>query len=197
MLEEWIQNGYRILEERENEQEAEKRAVDVWWSSWQRVKDELPDSVSDRKTADREVFDFDFFFQNWVSDLGMALYRTGQEDDAYAQLGVTFNRQALELFSDDEDLFLRNQKQDLSRLQHLNGQPERAIETARAMIEEEPEKAAGYAALSDVYVFADEPDYERAVELLEEALERLSDDEIRSYDLDHRLDDYRASGDES
>lgn len=181
VLEEWVDHGYDHAQ-----QDQEEEAAMIWWRAWKLLEPDLDASVTDFDALD-ERYDFVESSLNWIGDTRMAFRNGASDDRALVKPAISFHRDVLEQFPDVSDLFWKNTMMNLAKLYQWDGDFDRAVKQAEKIIEQHPEAATGYAALSDLYEFADPPDYERAAEILEEGLERVSEQEAKSYGFTHRL----------
>lgn len=191
MLDDWMQQGYRSMMDRDSE-----RACDLWSTVWDVVRSRLEPAM---RTCDQasSVFDGTQCLFDWIQDYCLELTNASVASPRYATDGIRLCEHVLRQFVDERPLFLRNFRTDLGHFHFLAGNPSDGEQVLRGVIRDHPERAVGYARLADLLAYgarhADEPiDPQKAQKVLEDALARPVMDAAR-FDLELRLQEIRDS----
>ena len=186
MLDDWMQEGYGHLDGQRLGQ-----ACNQWLELWQILLERLTPSMRSTDEAQVLVAGTQCIF-NWIQDFTDALHNASIDDLKYAELGIHFFRQALEKLPDEHAGNRRLFRTEMAFLHYRLGQDEEGERILLDLIAQEPDKAAGYTCLADElssYWSAKDPprDLDRAIRLLEDALERPVDD-ADDWDVEGRLE---------
>jgi len=191
MLDDWMQEGYCYMMDRRSAQACER-----WSTVWQVIHSRLRTGM---RTCDDAsvVFDGSQVLFNWVQDFAIELHNTAVDNATFADTGIQLCEDVLKQFPDETELFRLNFRADLGEFYYLAGRPQHGERILLTLIHDYPDRAAGYARLSDILAYGarrqDPPlDPRRAEKLLEEALARPVND-AADCDLAQRLDDLRNS----
>ncbi len=189
MLDDWMQEGYRFMMDGRGAQACER-----WSTVWELVRSRLRAAM---RTCDDAsvVFDGSQVLFNWVQDFALELHNAAVDNARYADTGVQLCEDVLHHFPDETELFRLNFRADLGEFYYLAGRPQDGERVLLNLIRDYPDRAAGYARLSDILAYGarrhDTPlDPQRAEKLLEDALARPVTD-ASDCDLATRLDDLR------
>ncbi|MFW5967352.1 MAG: hypothetical protein ACOCV2_07535 [Persicimonas sp.] len=125
--------------------------------------------------------------RNWTWDLLETWRRVVGQNRQRAAEAVDFIQGYLARFSGEEDDFRRAIEAEFAHFLGEAGRVADAEDICRGHISEHPEEARAYCTLSDVYLAADPPKLERALEVLQEAADHPVEDG-RDYDLSRRID---------
>ncbi|MDA8217365.1 MAG: hypothetical protein M0Z94_07070, partial [Dehalococcoidales bacterium] len=192
MLDDWMQEGYRLVAERAVEQ-----ACDWWQEVWDVIRPRLQARM---RTCDEAsvVFTGTQCLFNWVQDFAEAVQHAAHKAQRYGAIGARFCREILGQFTGEDDLFRNNFRADLGELHFLAGQDAEGERVLLDLIADHPDRSQGYARLSDMFSCGANPgspprDLPRAIRILEEALARPVAD-VADYDLALRLEDLREEG---
>lgn len=189
MLDDWMQEGYRFMMDRRGAQACER-----WSTVWEVIHSRL--RIGMRTCDDASVvFDGTQVLFNWVQDFALELHNAAVDNATYADTGVQLCEDVLSQFPDETELFRLNFRADLGEFYYLAGRPHDGERVLLTLIRDYPDRAAGYARLSDILAYGarrhDTPlDPRRAERLLEEALARPVTD-ASDCDLATRLEDLR------
>ncbi len=190
MLDDWMQEGYRLTSEGQG-----ARACEIWWDVWRTIRSRLRPEMSNTWQA-AVVFDGSQSLFNWLPDFVIELHNAALTDRRYAEIGVRLCQEVLAHFPDEDELFVTNHRADLGEFHFLAGEPEEGEWVLLELIRDYPDRAAGYALLAHILGYGHAPnhgqpiDRERARELLEQALARPVLD-AADYDLEKRLAELR------
>ena len=189
MLDDWMQTGYRLAREGQG-----ARACEIWWDVWRTIRARLrPEMNTTRRAA--VVFDGSQCLFNWVQDFAPELHNAALAERRYAGIGVQLCEEVLAHFPGEDDRFLENFRADLGEFHFLAGAPAAGERVLLALIQDHPDRAAGYARLADLLGFGPAPDgapidRNRARGLLAQALAWPVID-AADYDLERRLAELR------
>jgi len=190
MLDDWMQEGYEQLEKH-----GPAQACDRWLELWRVLRERLTPSMRSTDDAEGLIAGTQYIF-DWTQDFTDALHNASIDDLQYAELGIEFFRQALEKLPDEHSSNRRLFRTEKAFLHYRRGQDEEGERILLELIEQEPDMAAGYVCLSDE-LSAHIPgetqprDLDRAIRLLEEALERPVSD-AEDWDVERRLEYLRG-----
>lgn len=191
----WMQEGYDLAMSGYG-----ARACERWWQVWEIIRSRLRPEMRTCQSAS-VVFDGPQPIHDWVQDFALELYNAALDDDRHAETGVRLCEEVLSQFPDESELFQLNFRADLGQFHYLAANREEGERVLLELIEDHPDRAAGYARLADILGYGvrrdDGPtDHERAIALFESALARPVTD-ARHYDLENRLKDLRNSAADS
>jgi hypothetical protein len=190
MLDDWMQDGYVPYAAHRYAE-----ASDVWRRLWAVVSERLTPEMTDFEDADKLVAGTQSV-GNWIQDFVLALRNAACNDDVkYAEQGIAVLERSLGQFTEQDRYGRIVDVTDLAFLHYRLGHEEIGERILLGVIEEFPERASGYACLSDELAERrpgeDRPrDLSRAIVLLEQALARPVDD-ADDWDLERRLEDLR------
>lgn len=189
MLDDWMQEGYRLAHERQG-----ARACELWWEVWRTIRSRLRPEMNTTWRA-AVVFDGRQCLYNWVQDFALELHNAALTEPRYARIGVRLCKEVLAHFPGEEGWFVTNFRADLGEFHFLAGAPAAGERVLLALIRDHPDRAIGYARLADLLGRGPAPDRapldrERARELLEQALAWPVID-AAEYDLERRLAELR------
>ncbi|MBL8917281.1 MAG: SEC-C domain-containing protein [Myxococcaceae bacterium] len=145
MIDDWMQEGYSLVEERKGAQ-----ACDLWWKVWCTLSPRfLPSMTTMNSTS--PVFNGLQSVFNWSQDFENELFNPSLHDQRYATMGSQYCTEWIAQFRDESDLVQLNFRRALSSHLHRLGQSERASELLHELVEKWPENVWGYVALADAY----------------------------------------------
>ncbi len=189
MLDDWMQDGYQLSEERKADQACD-RWLEVWEVIWPRLNPRM-------RTCDEAsvVFSGTQCLFNWVQDFSQELMMAARRATRYGEMGARFCRQILEQFTGEDDLFRDNFRADLGELHFFADQDAEGERVLLDLIAEHPYRGQGYVRLSDILSWSPSEqtpprDLPRAIQILEEAL-ALPVGDAADYDIELRLADLR------
>jgi hypothetical protein len=192
MLDDGMQKGYRFMMSGNAAQ-----ACDRWSEVWEVIRPRLR---PDMRTCDSAsvVFAGTQVLFDWLQDFALELHNAALDDARYADTGVQLCEGVLSQFPDESELFCLNFRADLGEFYYLAGRPQEGERVLLDLIHDHPDRAAGYARLSDILANGARPDdgsldTDRAQKLLEDALARPVTD-AADYDLEARLNDILNPG---
>jgi len=185
---EWLQQGAAIDPSRED------KRCDIWIQIWEAVKPYLTPEMRTVESAESKILKTHFMY-NWIQDLGMAFYNAAVKKPEYAEKGIRFMEQVLDQFTEEDELFIMNFMCDLGTLYFRAGREADGEKWFREIIRKNPRKAQPYAHLSDALAFdrrgdKGPRDFERAIQVLEEAL-AVPVEDAEDFELDVRIADLR------
>ena len=189
MLDDWMQEGYRLWMDRRLEQ-----ACDLWQQVWEVIRGRLTPQM--RTCEDAEVvFDGRQCIENWVQDFQLELRNAAVKDPAYAARAVAFAEEVLAHFPDQDGLFTINFRSDLGEALFLADRADEGERVLLQLIDDHPDNPDGYAMLARVLGQGLRPgdppiDRERAIAVLESAIARPVEN-ASVWDLQSRLEDLR------
>jgi hypothetical protein len=190
MLDDSMQDGYRLREDRQ-----ESQACERWWEVWEIILRRLKHYMRAcgltfpvfRGTESLEV---------WLYDFAETLYHLARDEPRYAGMRVRLCEDVLDQFPDEDDLFLENFRSALGESLYLAGLDEAGERILLELIRDRPHRSVGYATLAEMLGRGRRGtppiDLPRAVALLERALARPVED-APDYDVEFRLEDMRRS----
>ena len=186
MLNDWMQEGYHHFVELRP-----LRACDKWLELWQVLLERLTPEMRSTDDAEKLINGTQCIF-NWIQDFTDTLHNAALDDLSYAEKGIEFFRQALAAFPDEHGGIRRMFVTEMASMHFRLGRDEEGERILLDLIAQEPDKAAGYTCLADElssYWSAKDPprDLDRAIRLLEDALERPVDD-ADDWDVEGRLE---------
>jgi len=191
MLDDWMQEGYRLMMARKVAQ-----ACDPWSRVWDVIRSRLEPAM---RTCDQasSVFEGTQCLFNWIQDFCLELYNAALDAPRYATVGIRLCEDVLARFVDESDLFRRGFRTDLGVFHFLAGSPDEGERVLFEVIQDNPDTAVGYVRLAEMLGEgarrADGPiDSQRAQKILEEAIARPVKD-AADYDLEARLQELRDS----
>ena len=180
-----MQDGYELLEAGKT-----GAACDKWWQVWQWVKKKVTPARNTLAAFDNAFVGTQCVF-NWCQDFEMELGNAGLEDPAYYKLRIRYCQELLSTFAEIDwemrNNFLRAEADAYWEL----GEIETAEQKFAAIIAQNPDWAWGYIGWSDhLWLYhSSSKNYERAEEILQQALDRPQMDERN--DVVERLRDLR------
>ena len=186
MLDEWMQEGFAAVEDKDPE-----RACEIWIRIWEMLLEQLPSEIRSMTEAD-EVFPGLESLRNWMGEFEIELHNASLRDPALA-------RRAIELYLRLGERFTEGQESRRLLLQraefhYMLGEFDLGEAVLLGMIDEDPDDAAAYAYLSshlESERHGDEyQDQERAIQVLEQALARPVRN-AADFDLQSRLEGAR------
>jgi len=189
MLDDWMQDGYQL---EMGEQSA--AACGVWRKVWHGLRSKMSPLM--RRVDDAEpLFRGSQCLFDWFQDFELALWNASQDMPALAEEGIELCTWFLGQFPDEEGLITENFRCELALYHFCLGRCKEAEQMLLDFIAENPRRPAGYANLSEAlaYPFTGsgmEPDFDRAIALVEKAL-ALPVDDPGSFDLEQRLAEMR------
>lgn len=167
-------------------------AMQEWLGAWRLLQEKLPAEVETLAGAQDVLGEDASHLQNWVWDVLNLWRRLAHVEPDTTSEAAYFVKELLARFSGEGDEFRHAVEVDLANLLARAGRIEDAEEIGQRLIAEQPDKARGYCALADVYLDADPPKFERALQTLEEAAERPVAD-AGDWDLSARLAEARGA----
>jgi hypothetical protein len=166
-----MQKGYRLLDSRD-----EAGACRLWLEVWSDVL-----SIFD-KTDIRSVEEFDDKFQgtqclfNWLSDLEMALWNAGLENNDFLTSRIAFCEEMLRRFGDNEavgkDLRSESARRAIAECYWRFGQKDKVNVLYEEWLAKDPLWGWGWIGWSDCYFFGEpsHEDLERSEQILSKGL---------------------------
>lgn len=165
-------------------------AIQEWLGAWRLLQEKLPNEVDTLAGAQDVLGEDAPHLQNWVWDVLNLWRRLAYVDPETAPDATDFVEELVVRFSGEEDEFRHSVEAELANLLARAGRIEVAEEIGRRLIAEQPDKARGYCTLADVYLDAEPPKLERALQTLEEAADQPVSD-AGDWDLSARLAEVR------
>ncbi len=188
LADEWVDAGYYYIEEHWPHQ-----ALACWWNAWQEVKRILPESIYDpRRDECDHLFTSCDFFSNWLQDYQDLIAENMMHDPICAQNGLLFCQEVAQRFPEMTQMAKNNLAELTAHLLLSLGDPVPALSLLDQMIEHQPHTAQGYVIMAellslDAQRFNLHSDFDRARQLLRQALEKATDCE--AWDVAVRLED--------
>lgn len=178
MLDDWMQEGYRLLSERKTE-----AACDIWQKTWDVIRSRM---TPDMTTCDEatEVFDGVQCLFNWTQDFTLELANASLKAPVYAERGIKYIHELLDQFKDEDENYRTNALADVGDLLFKLGNKTEGTRVFLDLIRDHPHLGIGYCRLSD-HVRA--TDREWANKLLDEAQAKASDKKY--WDVQARKED--------
>ena len=189
MLDDWMQEGYRLWMDRHLEQ-----ACDLWQRVWEVIRERLTPQMRTCEDA-AVVFDGRQCIENWLQDFQLELRNAAVKYPAYAARAVALAEEVLAHFPDQGGLFTINFRSDLGEALFLADRADEGERALLQLIDDHPNNPDGYAMLADMLGQGLRPgdppvDRERAIAVLESALARPVEN-ASMWDLQSRLEDLR------
>lgn len=192
MLDDWIHEGYELLERR-----APLKACDRWWQAWMVIRDRLEPHMTTTEAA-APVFDGVQCLFNWTQDLSMELGNAHGDGPQYTERGIELCERILDQFIDEPSQdYLLAFRVDLANFLSMAGRTDEGEQILSELIEDVPNQSMGYASLADQLAYPSDaagrsPDLRRAIEILERAM-RYPVVDAQDYDLQLRLDGFKRA----
>lgn len=169
-----------------DDREVAEAAFDVW-----RLLDrELPEDVTSLRRAQQVLHDDAPSVEETLRRGARSLAAVTAGDPELARRGAGWARDILDALPDADESFRNDLRSHYADFLAFSSQWEKLEPLARQLVDEHPGRGQGYALLADALLGKDTPEPEAAVEILEEAMENVSD--LRSWSLSARLEDARA-----
>ncbi|OGV67069.1 MAG: hypothetical protein A3K19_01630 [Lentisphaerae bacterium RIFOXYB12_FULL_65_16] len=186
MLDDWMQDGYDAKESGDT-----ATCIDLWLRVWDVLRSRLTPQMRCCDDA-LPVFNGTQSLFNWTQDLANALLEGADVDRRCAERGIRFAQDIVWQFPDQDELYVMNFRCDLGRFYFRDGRPQDGEAVLRDLIDDYPHRAQPYGVLADEFgLFAHgQPDYARAIEVLELALAYPVED-ANDWSIPRRLDDCR------
>jgi tetratricopeptide (TPR) repeat protein len=170
MLDDWMQEGYKLIEAEPKPKTAE--ACQIWLRVWDHFKTWLTPEMTTVEQAD-ELFSGMQSFSNWCQELEAELHNAGLDDPRFFHERLRYCQEFCRQFHEDEGMipsFLRAEAETYFSL----GQESDGVRKFEQLIERFPDWAWGYVGWGDEYWIMKDSvkDYARADQIYRKALER-------------------------
>ncbi|WP_413911444.1 YecA family protein [Desulfobacula sp.] len=187
MLDDWMEKGYKQLDKDRFE------ACSIWMRVWETFK-------ADYDLANRSIDEIDAQFNgsqsffNWCQDFEMELINASIDSKEFAELGVTYLKEFLACFADEDAIFINQFKSSLGECYCRSGDQEAGEKVMRELIRQYPDRMAGYIGMEMVLSIKKMSDealtLEERLKILEGA-KKIPVIDGKDYDLDRRIFDLK------
>lgn len=191
MIEDWMQGGYITLQISNNSIEC----CHLWGKVWENSKPVFTPEMKSPYDAD-SIFKGSQSLGNWIYDYEIELLNAAQDDSKFAEIGIDFINERVELFPEQEEFEIVQTKCLRAEFLCLAGQQVSGEKLISEVVECWPNSAAGYAMKADIFTALRKknglaPDYKLAIETLEVGL--TAAENPQDYDLARRLQGLKDS----
>jgi hypothetical protein len=196
MLDDFMQEGYRLLEEGRPHEACER-----WWDVWVALRLRFSPEMRRMDDTGQLFLGMQSLF-NWAQDFETELSNAAQAEPRFARRGIQYCTEWLAQFTGEGELLQTNFRRALAWFYFRLGEANPGRQILEETIEKWPHSVWGYFALSDAYshILGPTPlakDLDQAIALLEQGLRRTQADNTDRKILEDRLADLRQEKSES
>lgn len=187
MVDDWMQEGYDLQRDSE-------RACEIWDKVWEYFKTRFTPDMRSTEDVD-PIFGGLQCFSNWVQDFEMELGNAARRNRSYVTKGLLFLDEFFVQFPAEDDHQVRNFRRDRVAIYCAAKDMLAAENEALALIQDWPDFAAGYLAMSEVmekkFNDGEKSAKQQQLDWLQKANAKSVVDR-QDYDLDIRIDYLRS-----
>ncbi|MGM0556815.1 MAG: SEC-C metal-binding domain-containing protein [Myxococcota bacterium] len=169
-------------------------AIDAWLKAWTHLREGVSNDAHTIEKAQEELGAGPPYINNWLWDL-LNEYRgllASTDDTDRAQEAADFVAELLDVFDGEPEDTRAQLLAERAYFMGKAGDVADAEALCNALIEDHPERACGYCTLADVYLDADPPRYEEALDVLQRAADEPVED-ADAWDLSIRIESVEDS----
>jgi SEC-C motif len=186
MLDDWICEGYAFLALTRRAE-----ALGAWWKVWKTLRPQITPEVNNLAEANDRFFPhMSQSLSNWAGDFCLEAINGSLSDPRCGEFGIQFITELLQTLPGEPELL--NFQADLATLYFHTQRIAEGEQFCEQMIRDHPDRAVGYAVLSDGLLEKSSKQapapvsIQRAIAILEQALARPVSD-AEDFDLAKRL----------
>ncbi|MDA3896513.1 MAG: SEC-C metal-binding domain-containing protein [Desulfobacteraceae bacterium] len=183
MLDDWMENGYKQLDEDRFD------ACRIWMRVWETFKNDYDLASNSIKNIEAQFNGSQSFF-NWCQDFEMELINASIDSKEYADIGVAYLKDFIACFADEDDMFINQFKSSLGEFYCRSGDQAAGEEMMSELIRQYPDKAFGYIGMEIAFSIRElngqAPAHVERLKILEDA-KKYPVIDGESFDLDSRI----------
>lgn len=188
MLDDWMQKGYKLIEDNNGFE-----ACRIWMRVWDTFKANY--DLSNKSIDEIDVqFNGSQSFFNWCQDFEMELINASIQSKEFAELGLTYLKEFLAYFADEDAKFVNQFKSSLGEFYCRSGDQETGEKVMKELIRQYPDRMVGYIGMEMALSIRKRDDEALALEerlkILEEA-KKFPVIDGKDCDLDRRIVDLK------